>query len=371
VGSLIGARDAILVADPAGRLLLSKNADQKLVPASILKVFTALVAFHSLGPDYRFATEVYEDDRFDLKVRGRGDPLLISEVVERMARDLAAEIRGRGKVHDLILDDSYFQRALAIPGVTSSAEPYDAPNGALCVNFNTIRFRRTAQGAYISDEPQTPLLPMALRRIERSRMKEGRIVFSHDAGENTLYAGMLLRHFLEQEGVEFTGTVHLGRIEATDRLLRTFRSPFSLDQVVARLLEYSNNFIANQLLIASGARAFGAPGTLAKGLEAALAYAREVPGLQDLTIVEGSGLSRRNRVSARQMLRVLENFEPYHPLMRHQGREFFKTGSLRGVSTRAGYIEDGRGQLNPYVVMVNTPGRSTAPVLRRLLRALD
>ena len=55
--ALIGNRDALFVTDPYGSIIFSKNADKKLVPASTLKIFTALVALHYLGSDYRFRTE--------------------------------------------------------------------------------------------------------------------------------------------------------------------------------------------------------------------------------------------------------------------------------------------------------------------------
>ncbi|MCK4620156.1 MAG: D-alanyl-D-alanine carboxypeptidase, partial [Desulfobacterales bacterium] len=60
--NLIGDHDAVLVADHQGRIIVSKNADKKLIPASTLKILTSLVAIHYLGPDYRFITEFYLDN---------------------------------------------------------------------------------------------------------------------------------------------------------------------------------------------------------------------------------------------------------------------------------------------------------------------
>ena len=53
---LIGNQDAVLIADPQGKILFSKNAGKKLVPASTLKTLTSLAALYYLGSDYRFAT---------------------------------------------------------------------------------------------------------------------------------------------------------------------------------------------------------------------------------------------------------------------------------------------------------------------------
>ena len=68
---------------------------------------------------------------------------------------------------------------------------------------------------------------------------------------------------------------------------------------------------------------------------------------------------------------VLQEFLPYHYLMRRQGREFYKTGTLYGVSTRAGYIKRSNGEFYRYVIMFNTPGKSTDSLILRLLRILD
>ena len=102
-----------------------------------------------------------------------------------------------------------------------------------------------------------------------------------------------------------------------------------------------------------------------------MAYATKELALANLEIAEGSGIYRKNRVSARQMMRVLEAFEPNYVLLRQQGRDFYKTGTLNGINTRAGYIASENGGRYRYVVMVNTPGRSTLPIMRRLRRILD
>jgi D-alanyl-D-alanine carboxypeptidase/D-alanyl-D-alanine-endopeptidase (penicillin-binding protein 4) len=367
----IGRRDSILVTDPQGQILFSKHAEKKLIPASVLKIFSSLVALHFLGNEYRFPTEFYLDEQSNLKIKGYGDPLLISEVVAKISQVLAVLLKNTQPMNDLVLDDSYFKPPLTVPGVTSSSQPYDAPNGALCVNFNTVNFERTTEG-YASAEPQTPLLPHVIEKIKASKLNQGRIVFSHSKNEITIYAGELFQYFLKNQGIRFKGEVKLGRINnETDKLIFRYHSVSSLDQIVAKLLEHSNNFVTNQLLIAAGALSSGYPGTLAKGVALASDYAKNELAIENMTIAEGSGISRNNRVSALQMERVLQKFLPYHHLMRREGREFYKTGTLYGISTRAGYIETATGELCRYVILLNTPGKYTDPIILRLLRILD
>ena len=370
IKSLIGPHDALIVSDSKGRTIISKNKNKKLVPASILKLLTSLVALHYLGPDYRYATEFYLDRHSNLIIKGFGDPLLISEIINDIAARLSESIGGSAVINDLVVDDSYFNQPLTIPGISSSSQPFDAPNGALCVNFNTVFFKRRQSG-YISAEGQTPLLPYAEKKIRARNLKNGRFILSHLENENAIYAGKLFQYFLKQHGVEFSGTVTPGRVNETeDKLIYRYSSRFSLTQIISKLLEHSNNFTTNQLFITSGLEALGPPGNLGKGVAAALDYTSNVLDIKNLSIVEGSGISRRNRISAHQMLRVLDEFEPHYRLMRKKGREFYKTGTLYGVNTRAGYIADGNGELYRYVVMINTPGKSTKPIMRKLLRIL-
>ena len=371
IKSLIGPHDALIVSDSKGRTIISKNKNKKLVPASILKLLTSLVALHYLGPDYRYATEFYLDRHSNLKIKGFGDPLLISEIINDIAARLSELIGGSAVINDLVVDDSYFNQPLTIPGISSSSQPFDAPNGALCVNFNTVFFKRRQSG-YISAEAQTPLLPYAEKKIRARNLKNGRFILSHRENENAIYAGKLFQYFLKQHGVEFSGTVTPGRVNETeDKLIYRYSSRFSLTQIISKLLEHSNNFTTNQLFITSGLEALGPPGNLGKGVAAALDYTSNVLDIKNLSIVEGSGISRRNRISSHQMLRVLDEFEPHHRLMRKKGREFYKTGTLYGVNTRAGYIADGNGGLYRYVVMINTPGKSTKPIMRKLLKILE
>jgi len=371
VTSLIGPNDSLLVADSESRIIISKNEHKKLVPASILKLLTSLGAFHYLGPDFRYTTEFYLDKHSNLKIKGFGDPLLISEIVNEISDRLSELIGSAIAINDLVVDDSHFNQPLTIPGISSSSQPYDAPNGALCVNFNTVFFRRTRSG-YISAETQTPLLPYAAKKIRARSLKNGRFVLSHLGNENTIYAGKLFQYFLKQHGIQFSGTVAAGRVNETeDKLIYRYVSKFSLEQIISKLLEHSNNFTTNQLFITSGIEALGPPGNLDKGVAAALDYSAKVLQVKNMSIVEGSGISRQNRVSAHHMLRVLDEFEPHHQLMRKRGREYYKTGTLQGVSTRTGYIADKNGGLYRYVVMINTPGKSTKPIMRKLLRILE
>jgi len=369
---LIGDRDAVLISDPKGHIIFSKNVDKKLIPASTIKIFTALAAIHYLGPDYKFFTEFYMDRHSNLKIKGYGDPLLISETVETMIHRLSMILYSEfNTLNDLVLDDSFFDASTVIPGVNVSYEPYDAPSGALCVNFNTVNFMRNKDGVYVSAESQTPLLPFILSRVKASQMDHGRIVLSSQRNEITRYAGNLFLYFLKKEGIRLNGSLKLGKVQkGADKLIYRYVSSFSLMQTLSKLLEYSNNFIANQLLITVGAKTYGPPGNLEKGVRAALIFAKEILEIDHIQIEEGSGISRKNKISTRDFYKILNAFIPYYFLMRHTDQMFYKTGTLKGIHTRAGYIKKKNGALYPFVLMINTPGKSPEPMMDIIQREL-
>lgn len=371
MAALLGAQDAAMVATPDGKVLFAHNPDVERIPASIIKLLTGLAAFHYLKTDFRFTTEFYLDKDASLKIKGQGDPLLISEKVRDIAVALAIELKGpQRRLNHLVLDNTYFASPITIPGVSGSSEPFDAPIGALCVNFNTVNFKQE-NGTFVSAEPQTPLLPVVWPGIKASGLNKGRITLSHQQDEITYYAGHLFQYFLEQAGFEFSGRVNIEPVSPQDRPVLAYHAGLTLDQIVARMLKYSNNFIANQVFICMGAIQYNAPGTLEKGVLAAQAYALNELGLANLTIVEGSGISRMNRITARDMLKVLSAFEPHHILMRKKGRLYYKTGHLKGIRTQAGFYLDPEKGLYPYVILLNTPGKSMHPVVKRLVHALE
>jgi len=363
----ITSQDALLLAGPDGKILCGKNEKRPCIPASSLKVLTALAFLDRMGPSYRFRTEFYMDATQNLKVKGYGDPLLISEALQEIAVRLKMEIQ---TFQSLLLDVCYFSPEIVIPGCGGSTNPYDAPVGALCANFNTVAFKRDKKGRILSAERQTPLIPYARDRIRSLGLKRGRYTFIHDSQRAARYAGELLLYFLRKEGVACDGTIRLGEVVPTDRLIHRYASVFSLEEVVQKMMESSSNFMANQLLLVLGAETFGPPATLDKGVRAVMDFAKKSVNLNHFKMVEGSGLSRQNRISASDMLDVLKRFKAYRYLLKNDENVFYKTGSLKGIRTRVGYVENGGGDLYYFVIFFNQPRHKMNATLNCVKRAV-
>ncbi|HDR16932.1 MAG TPA: hypothetical protein ENN79_15890 [Desulfobacteraceae bacterium] len=363
--STLAGNDAAALAGPTGHILYAINEKKPRIPASTLKILTALTVLRSFEPSHRFPTMLFIGKDRCLYVKGFGDPLLTSEALLEMAEAVSVKTRS---VEQIVVDHSYFSE-VTIPGVNYSSKPYDAPLGALSANFNTVKIAPGPGGKLVSAEDQTPLIQYAKARLERlGANHSGRYTFIHDAAEAANYTGELLSHFLKLNGVAIAGGVKSGNVPPDAELLMTFLSPWTIEEAVERMLEFSNNFVANQLFLAAGARQFGAPGSLEKSLQAAKKLAVEVFGLTSLEIVEGSGISRENRISASDMLLLLRHFSPYRYMLKQEFGITYKTGTLRGIRTRAGYLEPEPGKPHPFVLFINENIENTDKIIKCLGR---
>ena len=326
--------DSLFIGNLNGNIIYSKNIKKLSIPASTLKILTALTAIHYLGADFRFKTEFYLDKEKNLKIKGYGDPFIVSEIWNEIAVKLSKKLTF---INNIVIDDSYFSQDIKIPGTGNSLDPYNAPVGALCVNFNTIYFKKQ-NDKIISAEPQTPIIPFALKLISHIN-KGGRYVISHNIKYAERYAGELLKYFLERSGTKVNGKIIFGYIRPSDKLIYTYYSKFTLKEIIKKMMEYSNNFIANQIMLVMGAEVFGSPATLEKGILVIKNYAKSNLLLKNIEIVEGSGISKENHISCTDMAIILKAFQPYKKLLKKRGIIYYKTGTLNNIRARVGYID--------------------------------
>jgi len=236
---------ASLLVTERGRPVISRHPDRAMVPASTMKILTALAAIERWGLDHRFHTDFYlgKDDR--LWVKGYGDPYLVSEELDRIAEALKAQ--GVRRVAGIGTDDSYFDPNLAISGRSSSNNPYDAPVTGLAVNFNTVNVIN--QGGKIrSAEAQTPLTPMARRFGQQLGAGKHRVNLAQRE-KAVRYFGELLSAKLKQAGLQVGSDLRNGPLPTGIKQRYHHRNSRDLRSVLTAMLEYSNNFIANALFL--------------------------------------------------------------------------------------------------------------------------
>ncbi|MFK8034694.1 MAG: D-alanyl-D-alanine carboxypeptidase/D-alanyl-D-alanine-endopeptidase, partial [Hyphomicrobiales bacterium] len=359
----------VLVMDEQGKVLVSQNADQAFVPASVAKIVTAWLAMEVLGREHRFQTQFYLDKKRVLYVRGGGDPFLISEELALLAPKLL-NATGKKPFSGIVLDTSYFPNKLRIPGIEDNDESYNALNSALAVNFNTIHAVRKGKKIR-SAEKQTPITPLAISQFRaRGPKGRGRISLAQeDPSVSALYAGELLAAFIKKSGGSVDGEISIGSVPSKLAPVHVHRQSRALPEILTSMLLGSNNYITNQVFLEIGAHRLGGPVSLKKSLQEARKILAKHGLVKSIRLVEGSGISRENKFTAGGLAKLLHQFAPHANLLRKtKAGSRYKTGSLSDVRTLAGYAQTSKHGMVRFVISL---GGRTGKLRFRLLRAIE
>lgn len=394
------------------------NADISVNPASTMKLVTTYAALEQLGPTYQWKTEFYGDGQLkggvlsgNLYLKGGGDPKLNMEKLWLMMRDLRAngvmQITG-----DLVLDRSYFNQP-QLPVFNDDGgdpnRPYLVNPDSLMVNLKSVRMITRTDSGKVSVMMEPPLtnvridnqvkaLPAAkcpawpdvrynpvtqadgTRLVVTGKLAEGCSAQSYLALlDHPGYAAGAVRAIWQELGGTIAGTDRLGSVPKDAKLLARSFSP-DLTEIVRDINKYSNNTMARQLFLSLGARyRTGADADDAKAAQRVIRSWLAKKGITapHLVIENGSGLSRDERVSAREMAGMLQAawHSPYAaefiasmPLvgmdgtMRKrlkrtamEGQAHIKTGTLNNVRAIAGFTRTAKGQNWVVVAILNDP----------------
>ncbi|MDQ3324709.1 MAG: D-alanyl-D-alanine carboxypeptidase/D-alanyl-D-alanine-endopeptidase [Actinomycetota bacterium] len=266
--------------------VLRAGAKGPFTSASSLKLLTATAALSELGDDHRFETSVVQARsrparRPTLALIGGGDPLLASTPA-------AAELRGypRGATLAALAADS--ARELRADGVRQIRLGYDAGM------FTGLAEARTWESGYV---PDSVVSPISALQVDGGAFGSG--------ADPARAAANAFGQALTASGVRITGgePVKL-RVPSGSEEIAVGRGA-ALEDVVEHIVQVSDNEGAEILLRHVGL-ATGRAGSFAGGAAGARAVLDElgVP-VTDLTMDDGSGLSRSNRVGLDSLLAVL------------------------------------------------------------------
>jgi len=403
--------------------LLTHRPSQPMNPASTMKLVTTFAGLELLGPDYRWKTEAYADGPIaagvlsgDLVLKGRGDPKItleqFHELVARLRATGLSSIRG-----DLVLDRTWFDTGTYDPAAFDGEplRPYNVGPDALAVNFKSVRFVFAPNLARDTVEVRVepPLANVVIHGTPRLAPGDcgdwhGGLIAefnnraeSADAsfrgrypiacGERDWYVALLDHpHYVlslfartwADVGGSFAGTVRDGRTPISATHLATLDS-VPLYEAVRDINKMSNNLMARQLFLSLATTAYPPPATTSHAAEAVLRWlAKRKLKFPELVLVNGSGLSRHERIAAQSMAQLLlaadtssVRNEYISSLAvaatdgtvgkRFQNDEvadqaFLKTGTLEGVRAIAGYVFGPTGRRFVVVCFVNHPNASRA-----------
>jgi len=279
-----GRSAAIAVDLASGTTLFARNADVSLAPASNEKLAVTYAALVELGPAYRFRTSVVGEGRQvgsvwhgRLVLEGFGDPTLQTDDLKRLAGRLYA--RGIRTVTGHVAGDaSWFDDRWTAPGwLTSFYEVESAPLSALVVN-RAVRHKR-----YVRDP--------------------------------RLAAAALFDQVLRAQGIEARDAA-VGAAGPAAQTLATVRSK-KLANLLPLMDADSDNFVAEMVLKTIGAEVAGKGSSAAGAAVVRRDLAAAGVPLAGVRIADGSGLSRLDRATARELSALLVLFS--------------RTPALRGI----------------------------------------
>lgn len=327
----------LLVTTDSGDTLFSSRATEAFVPASTMKLITTWLALQHWGEQHRFSTTfTYDYKRKTLWIKAGGDPFLISEELELIAQKIGAS--GVRQIDTIALDVSMFEADLKAPGASSSNNPYDAIQTALAANFNTLYVQRIGADI-LSAEPQTPLTPVAKSMASTLDDEKLRINTGQSSSQSERYFAELMAEFLRLQGVRTGNSIEWGRAPNLPVLLEHHNSR-TLGEVLQLMLKYSNNFIANQILLTLVSEFYDQPADFDSVRQYSEQTLQKRFDWSDFSIFDGAGLSRQNRLSSRHLIDVLHELKPWrHLLPEVESGVLAKTGTLDGVSTLAGFLK--------------------------------
>ena len=359
---------AVALNDESGKRIIAYNPDKLMIPASIVKIIIAQAAYDLLGKDFRFKTEFYTDRNYRLAIKGWGDPFLVSEEINLVSEQ--PQIKRLPVISEILLDSSAFSSDVQIPGTSNSLNPYDALNGALVVNFNTIFVGRTHAGVVYSAEEPTPLTSLAIEKANSIPPgKKERINLTENPAESLAYVGQLFSKFFVAADIPVTSKKLTRTIvkEKDWQLIYRHHSSRSLTFIFEGLMKYSNNFIANQIFLVIGAEKMGYPASLSKSRKVLQTYLKNKWGFAnaDMVLDEASGISRKNRMTAGQMMTILETFRENSGLLSGKNNLKIKSGTLTGVYNYAGYIQTESG-IRPFVIITENAVNQRDKLLKLL-----
>lgn len=393
-----------------GVILFEKRANLPMTPASTTKLLTVYTALKTLGPDYRFKTQVYSAGS-QIYLRFSGDPSLTGT---QLATLLSEGLKLSPSSTQLVLDHSAFEAPWTAGTWTIEDTPwyFAAPVHGIILNNNSFVLELSpaaVEGAQVKVRSLNPAVEVLSRvvavdpqtaetlcqlevKLPRPHqvLMEGCWPTSTSQDKVNLEVANLYPYESTAAYLKnfYSGKISSGTLPAQARLIAEHQSA-PLRELIKPILQDSNNLHTEALTKTLGAYAYQKPTFQAGTLFIKNTLKEDFGPDLGLVLTDGSGLSRNNLISAKLLAQVLQatyaNPELQAiiiPALASTGATgtlktrlgtlnppfLGKTGGMSQVATLAGY-HDIQGD-NPliYVIMLNN-GTAKAGELKNTVDA--
>lgn len=399
-----------------------------MLPASTQKVFTALAAKLVLPTDFRFQTALLTNGKIengtlhgDLIARFSGDPDLTSgqlfQLISQLKKQGIQKILG-----NLLLDTGTFVGHDKASGWiwNDLTMCFNAPPAAVNIDNNCFYVNLNADQAvgnlakieiptaypvqvfsqaYVVEKNEAGYCQLDVVVNDNNRYHiKGCLArqakpfgLSFSVQDPTTYGANIIKAQLKRAGIEFNGQIQ-ETLKSQGTLLAEHHSA-DLQTLLKKMMKKSDNQIADALFRTIANQYYKRPASFPLASQAMRALLNQKSGVKfgNSVVVDGSGLSRHNQVSAAIMLQALESiarqestlqlFETF-PIAGVDGtisgrgsisseplanNLIAKTGALKGVYNLAGFMKNARGEQIAFVQFIN--GYSTGELESKTKRA--
>ncbi len=408
-----GARTGMVVMDlRSGEALFRHRSTESYIPASNQKLLTAAACLRGLGPNYLIKTEFRLRDG-ELQVLAGGDPNWLFEGPHdpgRIFAQVAAKLRQAGvqQIRGIRPLLGLFQGPERPAGWPTDQlhKHYCPPSAGLVLERGCILAEiRPGSQSLAQVRLLSPPADLHLHgQIKLSKKKNPSYgisdrgdhvrIFGHffrkaspvrvkvAATDPVLHFVQALRYALQQQGIQESPSA-----KVPDLHLLTYET--SLQEALLPMLKESSNAHAEQLLRVLGAHQ-RRDGSFAGGLEAMqeqLQILTPVDWPASMVLADGSGLSRDNRLTPGylgQVIRAMLLSENGKLLLsclpqggvdgtlrrrfvgKPAGKQVWaKTGTIRGSSCLSGVLRNVAGELQVFVILMNSKKGLSASSMRR------
>ncbi len=396
------------------QVLYQHDNQQYYIPASNMKVFTAVAALEQLTPEYKYSTYIASPETNvnqgvftgNMYVVFSGDPSLTRQDINNLFKQLKQN-GINSIVGNIYIDDALFDQDGIVPSALAEDATYcfAAPVGAGNIDHNCTGVSVTpgpVVGALAdANVIQTPDAMTLINQIITAgtkscniravksaetdayvlsgciNTKKGSEEFSLPVQNMRSYVAELMPVALKQANIEWTGNVFFGEPPSNSKMLALHQSA-PLSKLIKHMLKKSDNLYANALFKTIGAHYFDTVGNWRTGAAAVKAILWENNGVNLLSadLVDGAGLSRENVITPEQMLQVLSTAY-YRPLIAaalipalpiggvdgtlkgrlteesYRHRVYAKTGTMNDVSSLSGYVKNAKNEVLTFSILIN------------------
>ncbi len=415
-----------IIDSKTGNVLFNENADIGMAPASCLKIITSVSAFELLGKDYSYKTYIGYDGKIEnsvlngnIIIKGSGDPTLGSWRYKQTTEDSilfrfkkAIQLQRIEKINGVVYGDDRLWQDESIPGgwIWQDIGSYYGA-GARALNWRENQYDLILRSGKKLGDPVVKIrtipahvegvnLNIELISAEKGSgdrayiflpydqaegrvrgtipINENRFVISGSMPKPAMQMAFTLYGQLTHDTIKEIDSAYNLAVRRSDssKIFYIYTSP-SLDSINYWFLKKSVNLYGEALLktIAFEKTKHGLTDTGVNVIKDF--WSKRGIDKKALNIIDGSGLSPANRITASSLTTVLQYakkqtwFSSFYKALPEINHIKMKSGSIGGVSSYAGYVKNKNGIEYTFAFIINNYNGSGVAIKEKMWKLLD